>query len=102
MEKEKFLKECGITQKDVDEAKCTVEELKKMYYDFKGKCPQYEALGVYIMTILLTRKEPLIHSIKFRVKDPYSLIRKIVDKNKKRSKNKITFENYEEEITDLL
>ncbi len=58
MEKEKFLKECGITQKDVDEAKCTVEELKKMYYDFKGKCPQYEALGVYIMTILLTRKEP--------------------------------------------
>ena len=29
MEKEKFLKECGITQKDVDEAKCTVEELKK-------------------------------------------------------------------------
>ena len=102
MEKEKFLKECGITQKDVDEAKCTVEELKKMYYDFKGKCPQYEALGVYIMTILLTRKEPLIHSIKFRVKDPYSLIRKIVDKNKKRIKNKITFENYEEEITDLL
>lgn len=110
MENEKFLKECEITQKDTDGAKCTVEELKKIYHDFKKKIPQYEALGEYVMNILQQEnKKNLIHSIKFRVKNPSSLIRKIVDKNKeivdkgqKADRPKIRFENYQDEINDLL
>lgn len=110
MENEKFLKMWGITQKDVDEAKCTVEELKNIYFDFKGKCPQYEALGEYIINILQQEnKKKIIHSMKFRVKDPKSLIKKIVEKNqkivadgKKANRPKITFENYKKEITDFL
>ena len=93
--REKFLKDCELTPEIIEEFWYTVTELMSIYDNHKKRSWEYKELWVYITQIFL-QKPHIFHSIKFRVKDPKSLIYKIL------KKKWVTLNNYTEEIDDLL
>lgn len=80
-----------------------VKVLRKIYKDFLNKRKYYQSLWEFITKTLLHYNE-CFHSLSFRVKDPDSLIEKIIYKWKhgEIKYKSIAVENYEEIITDLL
>lgn len=91
----KFLRDCELTKEVIHSFWYTVRELANIYYNHKKRSSEYKELWVYVTQMFL-QKPQFFHSIKFRVKDPKSLIYKIL------KKKGITSDNYTEEIDDLL
>ena len=82
-----------------------VEVLKDIYNDFVDYKMSYENQADFISNIL--RSQPMIHSVKSRIKEPDRLIEKIIrkteDRKLKHGKDfQFTLENYKNEINDLI
>lgn len=82
-----------------------VDTLKEIYNDFVEYEISYENQADFISNIL--RSQPMIHSVKSRIKDPDRLIEKIIRKTEDRKLKygkdfQFTLENYKNEINDLI
>ena len=82
-----------------------VDVLNKIYNDFVEYEISYENQADFISNIL--RSQPMIHSVKSRIKDPDRLIEKIIRKTEDRKLKygkdfQFTLDNYKNEINDLI
>ncbi|MCU6795153.1 hypothetical protein OB236_23890 [Paenibacillus sp. WQ 127069] len=100
MEIEKFLTKYRITIEEFNKTGLVCEELLEIFNDFEAKKDQYESMGKSISEKL--RKDPKVHSIKYRVKDSEHLVEKIIRKRIEKPKRIIDLKNYQKEITDLV
>lgn len=81
------------------------EILKDIHNDFVGYKVSYENQADFIANIL--RSQPMIHSVKSRIKEPDRLIEKIIRKTEDRKLKydkdfQFTLDNYKNEINDLI
>lgn len=97
---EAFVKEVGcINAGDIKKAKISWQELACIYHDHESRTDGLISLGNTIAQILQTSE--YVSSIKTRVKNPRSLIRKILRKRIER-RNNVHLLNYREVISDLV
>ncbi len=95
-----FFKECKISQEEVDSAKLHWHELAKIYDDHKSREVLLSTTANTISQIIQGMSK--VHSVRLRIKDPASLIGKIVRKRKADPNRDINYNNYKDEITDLI
>ena len=89
----------------IKENNIDIEVLKDIYNDFVDYEVSYENQADFISNIL--RSQPMIHSVKSRIKDPDRLIEKIIRKTEDRKLKygedfQFTLDNYKNEINDLI
>ncbi|MGG7144145.1 RelA/SpoT domain-containing protein [Clostridium nigeriense] len=82
-----------------------VEVLKDIYNDFVDYEVSYENQADFIANIL--RSQPMVHSVKSRIKEPNRLIEKIIRKTEDRKLKygnnfQFALDNYKNEINDLI
>ena len=89
----------NLTKKDFKEANIDWTELATIFDDHSSRFEQLNAVGKTISPIL--QSIPATHSVRVRIKNPASLVYKIIRKRRYEGKN-IEYKNYREEITDLI
>lgn len=104
-DKEEFISEYPYLKEDFKEEKVELDELKDIFNDFVEYRISYENHANFIANIL--RSQPMIHSVKSRIKEPVRLIEKIIRKTDNRKKKygddfKFSVDNYKNEINDLI
>lgn len=96
--------ELGLKTEDLDGIDIGVGVLYEIYIDYKKDIDQMEKQAEYRARILNACEE--VNSVKWRVKDPLHLMKKIIRKKKKSSENpkyaNISVSNYRDIITDLI
>ena len=96
--------ELGLKAEDLEDVDISVDSLYKIYTDYKKDADLMEKQAEYRARILNACEE--VNSVKWRVKDPLHLIKKIIRKKKKPADNlkyaNINVSNYRETITDLI
>ncbi|MEK6335844.1 MAG: hypothetical protein AABM67_13010 [Acidobacteriota bacterium] len=97
---EEFLRKYNIKESDFASAGYAWSDLEAIYRDHEGKQKHLVAAGNLVGEHL--RQITQVHSLKMRVKDPEHLIEKIIRKRLEEPERTITFDNYEDEITDLV
>lgn len=101
---DRIAKNCALDRSAIENAPIGVEELKRIFDDFVDSDPEFSDAKTNILTVLNNKLQGKFHSIRVRTKDPDHLIGKIVRniKDKPEKYNKITVENYNKIITDLI
>ena len=89
----------------IEDNNIDVEILKDIYNDFVDYEVSYENQADFIANIL--RSQPMVHSVKSRIKEPNRLIEKIIRKTEDRKLKygkdfQFTLDNYKNEINDLI
>ncbi|MCH7974775.1 MAG: GTP pyrophosphokinase [Bacteroidetes bacterium] len=99
-----FLKKCKISKEQYDNTRLDWKQLKKIFDDYQLLKIKLQEPAAAIVNILLTKdaKDCGVHSVRYRIKDPNSLIEKIIRKRIEKPKREINYNNYPEEITDLI
>lgn len=100
MEREVFLKKYRMTEEDIAAAGCTWGDLLKIYHHYRSSIEDRTAASELIARLL--RRESRVHSVRMRLKDAEHLIEKVIRKRKKNNERRITVDNYDTEITDLI
>ena len=88
-----------LSPEKVEQAGTNWDELTAIQKDFEKKTPSYEQAAQAITNILL--KAPGVHSVRYRVKNPMHLLKKIIRKRNADKERVIDLDNYEQELTDL-
>ena len=88
-----------LSPESLIKAGITWEELSAIEQDFEKKLSDYEQAAHGITNVLL--KTAGVHSVRYRVKNPKHLLKKVVRKRCNDKERVIDLENYEREITDL-
>ena len=104
-DEKEFINEYPYLKEEFEEEKVELDELKDIFNDFVQYRMSYENHANFIANIL--RSQPMIHSVKSRIKEPGRLIEKIIRKTDDRKKKygddfKFTVDNYKSEINDLI
>ena len=102
---DEFLLKYPYVEKIIEEKNIDTEVLKDIYNDFVDYKVSYENQAGFIANIL--RSQPMIHSVKSRIKEPDRLIEKIIRKTEDRRLKygddfQFTLDNYKNEINDLI
>ena len=102
---DEFISTYPYLKEDIESGKINLEELKKIFNDFVDYKISYENQANFIANIL--RSQPMIHSVKSRIKEPDRLLEKIVRKTEDRKKKygdnfEFNVDNYKNEINDLI
>ena len=102
---DEFISKYPQTDEIIKDNSIDVEILKDIYNDFVDYKVSYENQASFIANIL--RSQPMIHSVKSRIKAPDRLIEKIIRKTEDRKLKygkdfQFTLENYKNEINDLI
>lgn len=104
--KEDFLKKFDISEDSLREANIKWSTLESIFNHHRS---QIEILKTHANSIAeLLRSHPKVHTVRTRIKDPFSLVEKIIRKTPERQISKddetwqFTLGNYEEEITDII
>ena len=96
--------ELGLRTEDLDDVDISVDALYEIYIDYKKDSDLMEKQAEYRARILNACEE--VNSVKWRVKDPLHLIKKIIRKKKNPADNpkyaNINVSNYRDIITDLI
>ena len=95
-----FFEKYNINEEQFSRLRITWDELMRIYEDYGNRIHEYEAAANNIAECLNGEKS--IHSIKYRVKDKEHLIEKIIRKMTRDRSLVVTFQNYREEIRDLI
>lgn len=95
-----FLENCKITEEDIKNSSLEWNELTAIYEDHKSRINELEDVAKYFADRL--RNPKAVHSIRYRIKSPQHLVRKIIRKNTDAKKRRINYFNYKNEITDLI
>lgn len=90
----------SISEASITEANISIEHLAAIDDDFAKLNPQLDQAAEFITRFLLKAKD--IHSVRYRLKNPEHLLRKIIRKKKENCLREITPGNYRSEITDLI
>ncbi|MBE6052287.1 MAG: GTP pyrophosphokinase [Clostridium sartagoforme] len=102
---DEFLVKYPHVEKIIKEKNIDVEILRDIYNDFVDYKLSYENQADFIANIL--RSQPMVHSVKSRIKEPDRLIEKIIRKTEDRQLKygdnfQFTLDNYKNEINDLI
>ncbi|WP_195262494.1 RelA/SpoT domain-containing protein [Clostridium sp. 1001275B_160808_H3] len=102
---DEFILKYPQVEEIIKENNIDIEVLKDIYNDFVDYEISYENQADFISNIL--RSQPMIHSVKSRIKDPDRLIEKIIRKTEDRKLKygedfQFTLDNYKNEINDLI
>lgn len=102
---EEFINTYPYLKEDIEKEDINLDELKEVFNDFVEYKISYESQANFIANIL--RAQPMIHSVKSRIKEPDRLLEKIVRKTEDRKSKygdnfKINVDNYKNEINDLI
>ena len=102
---DEFISKYPQVEEEIKDNNIDVEVLKDIYNDFVDYKVSYENQADFIANIL--RSQPMIHSVKSRIKAPDRLIEKIIRKTEDRRLKygedfHFTLENYKNEINDLI
>ncbi|WP_291651435.1 RelA/SpoT domain-containing protein [Clostridium sp.] len=102
---DEFILKYPQVEEIIKENNIDVEALKDIYNDFVDYEVSYENQADFISNIL--RSQPMIHSVKSRIKNPDRLIEKIIRKTEDRKLKygedfQFTLDNYKNEINDLI
>lgn len=102
---DEFILKYPQVEEIIKENNIDIEVLKDIYNDFVDYEVSYENQADFISNIL--RSQPMIHSVKSRIKDPDRLIEKIIRKTEDRKLKygedfQFTLDNYKNEINDLI
>ncbi|HKP54506.1 MAG TPA: hypothetical protein VJ183_17860 [Chloroflexia bacterium] len=95
-----LLEKHKISRENYDKTGLRWEELTEIDEHYRELIPSLEPSGPYVVGRLL--QQEAVHSLRFRMKDPTSLIVKIIRKKIDRPLRNITLETYTEEIRDLV
>ncbi len=88
-----------LSEEALAKAGLTWDELSAIQEDFEKKISDYEQAAHGITNVLL--KTPGVHSVRYRVKNPRHLLKKVVRKRHTNNDLVIDPTNYERRITDL-
>lgn len=99
-----FLKKYKIDRKEYDKTGLTWSNLKEIFYHYSAIRIKLEHPATAIVNIFLSKeaKDQGVHSVRYRLKDPNSLIEKIIRKKIKSNKLDVNISNYMHKITDLI
>ncbi|MDU5111116.1 MAG: RelA/SpoT domain-containing protein [Clostridium sp.] len=102
---DEFLLKYPHVEQIIEEKNIDTEVLKDIYNDFVDYKVSYENQAGFIANIL--RSQPMIHSVKSRIKEPDRLIEKIIRKTEDRRLKygddfQFSLNNYKNEINDLI
>ena len=102
---DEFLLKYPHVEQIIEEKNIDTEVLKHIYNDFVDYKVSYENQAGFIANIL--RSQPMIHSVKSRIKEPDRLIEKIIRKTEDRRLKygddfQFSLNNYKNEINDLI
>lgn len=102
---EEFLSKYPYVKGDIEKNNIDNDDLKLIYKDYVEYKNSYENQANFIANIL--RAQPMIHSVKSRIKEPERLIEKIIRKTEDRKEKyngdfQFTIDNYKNEINDLI
>lgn len=95
-----FLEKFRMEESIIDETGYTWEELEGIYHDYTGLREELNALALVVVAFI--RELDLVHSVRFRTKEPDHLIEKIIRKNLENRDYHPTVKDYREIITDLI
>lgn len=76
------------------------EQLAEIYNDYLERHTELDDVGAFISRTLMNAEG--VHSVKFRVKDPKHLLKKIVRKRREYPRRETTVHNYMELLNDLV
>lgn len=102
---DEFLLKYPHVEQIIEEKNIDTDVLKDIYNDFVDYKVSYENQADFISNIL--RSQPMVHSVKSRLKEPDRLIEKIIRKTEDRRLKygddfQFTLNNYKNEINDLI
>jgi ppGpp synthetase/RelA/SpoT-type nucleotidyltranferase len=104
--KDDFLEQYNISLDTLEAAKINWTNIEEI---FDHHLSQIDILKTHANSVAeLLRNHPKVHTVRTRIKNPFSLIEKIIRKTAERQKSKsdkewqFTINNYEEEITDII
>ena len=102
---DEFIEKYPHTKSIIEENNIDIKTLEDIYNDFVDYEVSYENQADFIANIL--RSQPMIHSVKSRIKEPNRLIEKIIRKTEDRKSKygedfQFTLDNYKNEINDLI
>ena len=100
MDRYDFFEKYAIDESKFAKLDITWDSLLRIYEDYDRQYPVYEDTARFLAEVL--NKEKSIHSIKYRVKDKEHLIEKIIRKSVADPSFKITVNNYQKNIKDLI
>ncbi|MFE4243859.1 RelA/SpoT domain-containing protein [Peribacillus butanolivorans] len=105
IERDVFINKYNLDVKMIEEFQIDWGKLDEIYYDFIDRREQLDVYSNLLAELL--RKQPKVHTVRSRIKDPEHLIAKLIRKTPERKKSKgedfeFTIENYRTEITDLI
>lgn len=98
--KTNFLKQFRLTEKDLEDARITWDELTDVRASYRTSLEDRTVASEVIARVL--RREPHVHSVRLRLKAEDHLLEKIIRKRKADPKRSITIDNYDNEIVDLI
>jgi putative GTP pyrophosphokinase len=95
-----FLERFNISEADFKSTGLDWTELLKIKEDYEEYLPELNAPANYLVDTFHTAK--IIHSVRFRIKNPTHLLAKIIRKKIEEPERLISLKNYKDEITDLI
>jgi len=90
----------GLSVEDLEAVNLDRITLQRIHESYQTERDDLERAGTYVASTL--RASPQVHSLKLRVKDPNSLLAKIVRKKREHPDLKISPETLQDHITDLV
>lgn len=99
---DEFLVACGLGPDEADSLGDDKATLFNIFLDFKSKRDQFTEIAVSLSRLI--QKLPGVHSVRWRVKDPHHLIKKIARKKVAAVEKyaAISSGNYRDVVTDLV
>ncbi|MCP8896966.1 RelA/SpoT domain-containing protein [Shinella daejeonensis] len=99
---DEFMKACGLNQEEWDLLNDSRATLHAIFTDFKKKHDQFTEIAVSLSRLI--QKLPGVHSVRWRIKDPHHLVKKIARKKAAAVEKYATIspENYRDVVTDLI
>jgi len=95
-----FLDKFNISEQDFESTNLTWEDLLAVKIDYKKIRKELKLIARYIEEKL--HSLDIVHSVRYRIKDPEHLLAKIIRKKIDDPKREITVHNYKSSITDLI
>lgn len=91
---------CRVSAEDLARSGCSWEDLEWIFTLHERNSDTLRATAQFLADSL--RRIPEVHSLKFRVKDPYHLIAKVIRKRLEDPTREISPDNYATALTDLV
>lgn len=100
MNEKDFLEKYNINKSTFATTGLSFKLLTEIQKDYISQFQKFDDAGANLVRSLL--RYPLVHSVKYRIKDPEHLMAKIIRKYEKQPKLDININNYQDHIQDII